>query len=187
MAIKVTVDREKFIKNLREIDTVARGNKNSPTFELSAVVYKAGRLFMRAESPITILQLAMDVETGPDDDTFRVAVNTKKLLACARQCKTVEIAIEVQKTGLKFGKGIRVATEDPIMFGRLPSGVSKAERICEIAVRGNNDADHDCAFFTSRWRRSISIPRFARAPASASVMAKASYVALMSSSRPLRS
>jgi len=133
MVIKIIVDRDRFIKNLREIDLVARSYKNAPTAELAAVVYKAGRLFMRAESPITILQLVMDVEAGPDKDVFRVAVHTKKLLACARQCKTNEITVEVQKTGLKFGKGIRVATEDPIMFGRLPDGVSKAERVCEIA------------------------------------------------------
>jgi len=132
MAIKISVERDGFIKNLREIDMVARGSKNTSTSELAAVVYKAGRLFMRAESPITILQLVMDVEAGPDEGLFRVAVNTKKLLACARQCKTNELNIEVQKTGLKFGKGIRVATEEPTMFGRLPEGVSKAERICEI-------------------------------------------------------
>jgi hypothetical protein len=132
MAIKITVERDGFIKNLREIDMVARSYKNTPTSELAAVVYKSGRLFMRAESPVTILQLVMDVESGPDEGLFRVAVNTKKLLACARQCKTGELTVEVQKTGLKFGKGIRVASEDPTMFGRLPDGVSKAERICDI-------------------------------------------------------
>lgn len=130
--LEIKVERDQFLKNLREIDQVARSYKNAPTSELAAVVYRGGRLYMRAESPITILQLVMDVEAGPDDRGFRVALNTKKFLACARQCKSAEFTIEVQKTGLKFGKGIRVATEDPIMFGKLPEGVSKAQRVCEI-------------------------------------------------------
>lgn len=130
--IEVRVEREQFLRHLREINAVAKSYKNAPTSQLAAVVYRGGRLFMRAENPVSILQLVMDVEAGPDEGTFRVAVNTAKFLACARQCKTAEITIQVQKTGLKFGKGIRVATEDPIMFGRLPNGVSRAERVCEV-------------------------------------------------------
>lgn len=128
----IVLERDEFLRLARQADSLASSTKNQDQSEKVAFVYKDGVLYLRAESNLCILQLSMDAEKGPDEFVYRAAMPSKKLVAALRQVKEDQVTVQLQKTGVKFGKGIRVSIEDPVMFGKLPESMRKAEKKGDI-------------------------------------------------------
>lgn len=88
-----------------------------------------GRLFLRAEGPLCMLQLSLPCEVHNIPDGWKSSIQPAKLLSALkflRKDKLEKVTVSVLKAGLKIGK-ITIKQEDFEVFCTPPPGITKAK------------------------------------------------------------